>query len=73
MSDACGPRQVSEEGLHVLYRGVGVKTLHTLLQSFTYFYTFAYLRRTVEVRFRALQRQPTCNPTNLTSPLHVAR
>ena len=39
-----------DEGLGVLYRGIGIKTLHSVSQSFVYFYAFAYLRRTWEAR-----------------------
>lgn len=43
-------KAVHEEGASVLYNGIGVKTLHSLTQSFVYFYTFASLRRAWEAR-----------------------
>ena len=38
------------EGPRALYRGIGVKTAHSVLQSFVYFYAFATLRGAAEAR-----------------------
>ena len=44
------PLQKRTEGASALYRGIGVKTAHSVLQSFVYFYCFATLRSAAEVR-----------------------
>jgi len=42
--------QLRSEGPAALYRGVGVKTAHSVAQSFVYFYAFARLRGAAERR-----------------------
>ena len=42
--------QLRTEGAGALYRGIGTKTAHSLLQSFVYFYAFARLRSAAEAR-----------------------
>ena len=44
------PPQKRTEGAAALYRGIGVKTAHSVLQSFVYFYCFATLRSAAEAR-----------------------
>ena len=44
------PLQKRTEGASALYRGIGVKTAHSVLQSFVYFYSVATLRSAAEAR-----------------------
>ena len=56
---------MENEGAGVLYSGIGVKTLHSLAQSFVYFYAFASLRRAWEARLARAARShtlPVCAP-----------
>ncbi len=42
--------QLANEGAGAFYAGIGVKTAHSVLQSFVYFYAFATLRSAAEAR-----------------------